>query len=80
MSDNRVIIRHKDGREYSVTRKAHEDLYPDFKIVGEESDESFVTVGVPKPKAPRRKAKAKAARPIAVVEPVAEPVAEPAEA
>ena len=40
----RVIIRHEDGRSYSVTRKAFSSLYEDegFEIVGDETPEAFV--------------------------------------
>lgn len=44
MSEKRVIIGHKDGREYSVTPAAFEKLYePEgFKVLRDESDGDFI--------------------------------------
>lgn len=71
-----VIIEHKDGRTYSTTREGFHKLYEDegFKITGEETDLSFVPVGIPKQKrsrpTPRAKtAKAKVAKPEPIVLP-----------
>jgi hypothetical protein len=77
VSDERVIIRHADGREYSVTPEVHAALYPDFEEIGPETPASFVVSGIPKPKRDRKKPAAKNAAPIAQPEPVAEPVVEP---
>jgi hypothetical protein len=65
MSNDRVIIRHADGREYSVTPEAWAKSYPDFELVGAETPDAFVVKGV---KAPRRRKSpgAKNAKPIAV--------------
>lgn len=79
MPEARVIIEHEDGRRYSVTPKAHTDLYPDFKVVGEETDDAFTTVGIPAPKRGRKQPAAKNAKPIdakPIPQPV-EPVIEP---
>jgi len=65
VSEHRVIVEHKDGRRYSVTRADAAKHYPDFKIVGDETPEAFVATGIPKPKRRRSKPKAKAATPIA---------------
>jgi hypothetical protein len=73
MSDDRIIIEHKDGRTYSVTPKAHAEFYPDFKVVGPETPEAFVVTGIPKPKRKRSRPKAKDAAPIAAPEAEAEP-------
>lgn len=76
MAENRVIIEHKDGRSYSVTREAFEAMYqPEgFKITGEETDAAFDLVGVPAPRRPRSRprskgAKAKGVKPLAVARP-----------
>ncbi len=74
MPEARVIIEHEDGRRYSVTPKAHQRLYRDFRVVGEETDAAFIPVGIPTPKPARKGAKAKNAKPIA---PKPELVAEP---
>jgi hypothetical protein len=41
---DRVVIRHPDGRSYSVTQKAFKSLYEKdgFVIDGPETDESFL--------------------------------------
>ena len=56
-----VIIEHKDGRRYGTTTEGFHRLYEEqgFEIVGDETPESFEVVGVPRPKAPRRKPAAK---------------------
>jgi hypothetical protein len=48
---DRVVIRHPDGRSYSVTRKAFASLYEEqgFEIAGPETDESFLHDVPPKP-------------------------------
>lgn len=76
MSDPNVIIEHEDGRRYSTTVDGFHELYEPqgFEIVGEESPASFELVGVPQPKAPRRKPRAKVAAPL---EETPEPEAEP---
>lgn len=73
----RIIIEHEDGRRFSVTPEAHAELYPDFTVVGPETDGAFETVGIPKPKRPRHAPRAKDAAPIAEPEPESEPDAEP---
>ena len=60
-----VIIEHADGRRYSTTRAAHKAMYPDFDIVGEETDADFDVIGVPQPRRPRPPRRQKAAKPIA---------------
>lgn len=70
-----LIIEHKDGRRYGVTREGFHKLYEaeGFKIVGEETPAAFALVGVPKPRRVRPKPKAKAvAKPVAVVAPAPE--------
>lgn len=66
MSDPNVIIEHEDGRRYSTTVDGFHKLYESegFVVVGEENPASFELVGVPQPKAPRRKPRAKVAAPL----------------
>lgn len=80
----RVVIEHKDGRRFSVTPEAHQELYPDFKVVGEETPDAFVAKGIPAPKTnrPRRRSKTGATKtataPVSAIDKaVAEAEAEP---
>jgi len=69
-----VIIETKDGAQYSVVESAFKKHYPDvkYKVLGEENPTAFAVVGVPKPKAPRKRPAAK--KVAAPVEPTGEPV------
>jgi hypothetical protein len=55
----RIIIEGPQGQRFSVTTEAHERLYPDYAVIEEETDASFVAVGIPSPKKSRRAPKAK---------------------
>lgn len=61
---DRILIRHADGRTFSVPPDAHARLYPDFEVVGPETPEAFVATGIPKPKRPRSRPRAKDATPL----------------
>lgn len=58
-----VVIEHADGRRYSVTRESQAALYPDFRIVGDETPTDFL-VDVPAPRKARSHARRKDAAPI----------------
>lgn len=81
MSDERHIISHKDGRQYSVTRDAFAKLYEPqgFRIDHTETTSDFDVVGIPTPKAPRKSPRPKASRP-AKPKPAAPLATVPAEA
>jgi len=72
-----VIIETSDGRQFSVVEADFKKHYPDtkYKVLGAESDDSFAVVGVPKPKAPRKRPAAK--KVVAAPKPAAEPEGEP---
>lgn len=72
-----VLIETADGAQYSVVEADYKRHYPDTKytVIGEETDAAFEVVGVPKPKAPRKRPAAKKTAPKpAPTEPSGEPV------
>lgn len=63
---DRVIVEHKqDGRQYSVPAKDPRATGEEagWKVLGPETDESFVATGIPAPKRVRTRPRAKAAAP-----------------
>jgi hypothetical protein len=68
MAEHRVIIEHKkDGRRYSVPEKDPRATgeEPGWKVEGPEVPESFIATGIPAPKRPRTRPRAKAAAKVA---------------